>query len=203
MTVQTVSLAADGLILLTAAVVLGLTFASVVQVARGRRRHAVAPAAGAAVVLVVYAAVLLGTGLVSRPQQLAIGDAKCFDDWCAALQAADYDASAGTWLVDVQLQNRGRGRSMRSDLARAYLDVPHRGQVAPLDGSALQTVLQPAERVDVRLAFLAPGPAQGVRFVVVEGSGGFGPGTLEIGGEGAPFHARAGWPLATAASAGR
>jgi hypothetical protein len=195
-TIQTVSSAADLAMLLTAAAVVGLAVGAVVQLARGRARSAAGLAGALGALIVVYGAVLLAAGLSSREAALRPGDAKCFDDWCAAMVGARQDAAVGTVLVDVQLQNRGRGRAMKADLARAYLEVPGGVQVMPADGHRMQTMLQPGERVDVQLTFAAPGPAlRGARFVVAEGAGDFGPGTFEIGGEGSPFHARAGWPL--------
>lgn len=193
-TIQTVSPAADGLLLLSAAGAVGLAAASGLLLARGRRRAAGVAARVLAALMAGYAAALLGFSLASQPQQLAAGDAKCFDDWCGAMVSADRDASGG-WLVDLQLQNRGRGRAMRSNLARAYLELPDGRRVAPLDGGGLHELLRPGERADVRLAFPPVAGARGVRFVLSEGDGGPGPGLLEIGGEGSPFHARAGWPL--------
>jgi hypothetical protein len=192
-TIQTVSVAADGVMLLVAAGVAGLLAAAIVLLARRRLRAAGLAAGALAVVVVVYGAVLVGVGVASRPQQLGVGDTKCFDDWCAGLVSARQDGAAGRWLVDVQVQNRGRGRAMRSNLARAYLELPGGGQVAAEDGSGLQVLVEPGGRADVPLVF--PTAAAGARLVVVEGGSGVGPGTFEIGGEGSPFHARAGWPL--------
>src|SRR5437868_9627643 len=53
-TIQTVSLAADGVMLLAGAAVVSLAAASVAQVARGRRRQAAALAGAGATVVVVY-----------------------------------------------------------------------------------------------------------------------------------------------------
>ena len=133
----------------------------------------------------------------SRPHHAAAspGDAKCFDDWCAAMVGVRGDAAAGRLLVDVRIQNRGRGRAMRSSLARAYLEGLRHEETAPEDGSGLRRLLQPGERAEVELVFAAPRSLRGVRLVVVEGTGGLGPGTFEVGGESSPFHARAGWPL--------
>jgi hypothetical protein len=84
---------------------------------------------------------------------------------------------------------------MRADLARAYLEVPGRGEVAPLDGGPLLAMLQPGQWADVQLSFVLPPGQRGSRFVVVEGRGALGPGTFEIGGEASPFHGAVGWPL--------
>jgi hypothetical protein len=194
-TIQVVSLAADLAIPVAAGGAFGLAAAAVATAARGRTRLALVLVSAMAAVVLGYGTLLVGVGLASRPQQLAAGDAKCFDDWCAALVGARQDAATGTWLVDVQVQNRARRQAMRSNLARAYLEVPGRGRVAPVDGSGLQTFLQQGGHADVQLTFATLPGARNVRFVVVEGVGGLGFGAIEIGGEGSPFHERAGWPL--------
>jgi hypothetical protein len=192
-TIQTVSLAADLAMLLTAAALVVLVVAAAVQVVRRRPRAAAGLACAAGALVAVYGAALVAAGLAGGTRELRPGDTKCFDDWCAAMIAARPGAAAATLLVDVQLQNRGRGRPMRSNLARAYLELPGGGQVGPRDDSAMQTLLQPGERTDVRLTFLLGAGQRPSRFVVVEGGGGgFSP---EIGGEGSPFHGVAGWPL--------
>ena len=194
-TIQTVSLAADVAMLLSGAALVGLLAAAAAQLARRRPRAAAGLACAAGALVLVYGTALVAAGLAGGPRELRPGDAKCFDDWCAAFVTARPDAAAGVLLVDVQLQSRGRGRAMRSTLARAYVEVPGRGEVAPRDGSGLHTVLQPGERAVVHLAFALPDGRRAARFVVVEGGGGLGPGTFEIGGEGSPFHGAAGWPL--------
>jgi hypothetical protein len=194
-TIQTVPFAVDAVMLLSALVVLALLAAAGAQAMLRRLRAAAALACVAGAAVVVYGAVDVGVGLASRPVQLRPGDAKCFDDWCAAMVGARRDSTAGTVLVDVRLENRGRGRAMRADLARAYLEVPGRGRVAPADGSPLLALLRAGESQDVELSFAAPPDRPGTRFVVVEGGDGLGPGTFEISGEASPFHARAGWPL--------
>jgi len=148
--------------------------------------------------VVLYLAVDVGVGLASRPVQLRPGDVKCFDDWCVSMTAAHRDA-AGALLVDVRLENRGRGRPMRANLARAYVELAGHGQLAPADPDGLHALVSVGQPVELRLAFpAAPADLGGARFVVVEGAGGFGPGTFEISGEGSPFHAAAGWPLGVA-----
>jgi hypothetical protein len=194
-TIQTVSFAADALMLLTAVAVVVLVVAAVTQLARRRARSAAVAVAAAGALVAAYSAALIVVGLASAPQQLRPADAKCFDDWCAIMVGARQEAPGGTVIVDVQLQNRGRGRAMRADLSRAYLEVPGKGEVGPVDGRAMQTMLQPGQHVDVELTFRGVESAPGVRFVVSEGTSGVNPGLFEIGGEGSPFHSKAGWPL--------
>ena len=196
MTIQTVSPAADLAMLLTAAVLVALAVVVVVQLVRRRLRPAVLAAGAAGVLVAVYGLALVGAGLAGASRELRPGDTKCFDDWCASMVAARQDEVAGTVGVTVMVQNRGRGRVMRSNLARAYLEVPGVGEVAPQGlGGQLQAPLQPGERVEVDLTFVLPTDARATRFVVVEGGKELGPATFEIGGEGSPFHGVAGWPL--------
>lgn len=192
-TVQTVSSAADLLLIVTAGGLLLLLLTVLVQTLRRRWRSAAALTGVVIVVVAAYGTLLLGFGLTSTPRQLLPGDAKCFDDWCAAMLEARGD---GTSLqVRVQLQNRGRGRAMRSLLARAYLEGEGAVPIAPEDGRVLQAWLQPGQQVNVDLAFPRTHNLRRTRFVIVEGNEGSFPSLLEIGGEGSPFHARAGWSI--------
>jgi hypothetical protein len=186
--------------LLTLAIVLVLGVWSAVQLLRRRGGSAARLAGAAGAIVVVYGAVLVGVGLASRPIELPAGATKCFDDWCAAMTQARTDQAQGRLLVDVRLQNRGRGRAMRSDLTTAYVTVDGGAPLHPRNGAVLRTtLLQPGESSDVELAFDLPPTLRGARFVVVESDGGPGPGTVTIGGEGSPFHGQAGWPLALGA----
>jgi hypothetical protein len=196
-TIQAVSQAGDLLMLLTGAILLVIVSWAIVQLARQRTRSLIRLAGVLGGVVVLYGAAVVGAGLASGPRQLKPGDTKCFDDWCAGMVGARQDAVAGRLLVDVRLENRGLGRPMRSDLARAYVEVPGRGSVVPQDGHGLQAVLQPGGHVDVELAFDMASVTPGARFVVAEGVDTIGPGTFTIGDEVSSFHARAGWPLAT------
>jgi hypothetical protein len=189
----------DLLMLLALAAVLALAAAAGVQLVRGHGRFAARVGAAAAAVVVAYGVALVGAGLASRPAELPAGGAKCFDDWCAAMLRARPDQAPGRLLVDVQLQNRGRGRTMRSDLTHAYLTLDAGTKVAPRNDEALRTtLLRPGESRDVELVFDLPSGLHDTRFVVVESDGSPGLGAITIGGESSPFHAKAGWPVTAA-----
>lgn len=90
-------------------------------------------------------------------------------------------ATAGGLLVlffTVMVQALRRGRRDRAG------GRPRAAGVAPA-----------RQQVNVELAFLRTRNLRRTRLVVVEGSEGSFPGPLEIGGEGSPFHARAGWSI--------
>ena len=196
-TTQVVPAIGSLLVLVTPIVVVVGGVSAVAQVARGRIRGASVAAGCVGFVCLLYGVALLGTGLASAPQQLKIGDSKCFDDWCAAMLRAHGDPITHQLLVNVRLENRGQARAMKSDLARAYIEVPGQPNVLPLDGSGLQAILEAGGHAAVLLVFDMPAAAPGARFVVAEGADTIGPGIVTIGDEASPFHARAGWPLAT------
>lgn len=196
-TIQVVSPFGGLLMLLAIVVVIALVTWIVVQLARRRRQSAVRLGGLLMSMVLLYAGTLIGAGLASGPQQLMPGDTKCFDDWCASMIGAERDPATGRLVVRVRLENRGRGRAMRSDLARAYVEIPGGGLVAPRDRHALQTFLGPGQPKDIELDFDVAARTSRVRFVVTEGSDTIGPGTFTIGDEASPFHARAGWLVAT------
>ena len=196
MTIQVVSQVGALLGFIAAAALLALLAATLVQLGRRRSRSARTLGFSMACLVAAYAAALVAVGAASTPGRLNPGDIKCFDDWCAGMTGARKDGATSQLLVNLRLENRGRGRAMRSNLARAYVEVPLRGNIAPLDGGAMQTVIDAGGRVDIVLHFDPVTAASGTRFVVAEGSDSVSPGTFTIGDEVSPFHARAGWPLA-------
>lgn len=189
---------AGGLLLLLAAlVILGHLCGLLVQGSRGRLGSVRYLAASLTVLAALYGAILVGVGLLSSPRQLGAGDVKCFDDWCASFRSSQRTASTELVQVHVRIENHGRGRPMRSSLARAYVGLPGGETIAPLDGTPMQTEVGPGGHADVELSFPARAATMGARFVVAEGSDTIGPGTFTIGDEVSPFHARAGWPLSS------
>jgi hypothetical protein len=198
-TIQEAPAAPTLLMLLTVASALALAVLTIVQLARRRLRSAGWMGAVLGTVVVVYGAALVGVGTTSRAVQLPAGAAKCYDDWCASMTGARADPAGHTLLVDVTLENRGRGRPMRSNLARAYVaDDAH--VIGPRNGQALQSMIDPGRSIPLELAFDLPSGLHDARFVVTEAGAGPGPGMITIGDEDSPFHQRAGWPLRLPAS---
>ncbi|MFZ0216289.1 MAG: hypothetical protein WAM30_10165 [Candidatus Dormiibacterota bacterium] len=193
MTMQAAPALSDLVMLATALVVLGLVVA-VTVLGLHRSRWGLRMGALLAVIVAAYGGVLFGVGATSTPVQLGRGEAKCFDDWCVALSSAR-TVSGGTLAIEVQVQNRARRQPMRSELARAYVEVPGSPPVDPVNGAVLQVLLPPGGRAAEELRFPAPARAAGARFVVTESAGGFGPAQFAIGSEASPLHASAGWPL--------
>jgi hypothetical protein len=112
------------------------------------------------------------------------------------MTGARADPARHTLLVDVSLENRGRGRPMRSNLATAYVTVGAR-VIGPRHGRVLQALLDPGQSVPVELAFDLPPSLRDARFLVTEGGAGPGPGMITVGDESSPFHPKDGWLLSS------
>jgi hypothetical protein len=194
MTIQAAPSGPTLLMLVTVVTVLAVALAAVVQLARRRARAAGRLAAAAGAIAAVYAVALFGFGLLSHPTELPLGAAKCFDDWCATMTRTSTDPADGSLLVDVRLENRGRGRAMRSNLANAFVRLGDGAVLRPRNGDVLQALVEPSQGTDVQLRFDRSASAPGAWLVIAEGSG-LGPGSITLDDESSPYHARAGWPL--------
>jgi hypothetical protein len=192
MAIQMAPLAPELLLLTVAGVLVALVAAAAVQLARRRLRSSARLGAAAGAVVLLYGVALAGAGIASRPALLAPGVAKCFDDWCAAMVGAREDRAAGVLLVDVRLENHGRGRAMRGSRPTAVVVAASGAELRPRNGGELMRLVQPGGSADVRLVFDLPASARPERFVLSEGGG---PDVLVVGDENGPLHARTGWPL--------
>jgi hypothetical protein len=194
MTIQAAPFGPTLLMLVTVAVLLALGLTAVVQLVRGRARAAGRFGTAAGTIVAVYVGALFGFGLLSHPAELPMGAAKCFDDWCATAIRTSTEAADGSLLVDVRLENRGRGRAMRSNLANAFVRLGDGTVLRPRNGDVLQALVQPGQGTDVQLRFDPGASTPGAWLVIAEGTG-LGPGSITIDDEDSPYHARAGWPL--------
>jgi len=177
------SLALVAAALLAAALLIAaLTFA-------GRRRWRQSGVTGLvlAVVIAVYGAGLVGVSIFTPARELAIGEWKCSDDWCASVTSAIRSGDAIE--IELSVKNRGR-REQAPDTPRAWLlygagrnelDVP--GLAAGIPGGSTREL--PLIRVVL--------PAAGrPRLLVTEGGL---PSILVIGDDNSPFHPQPAWPL--------
>jgi len=177
------SLALVAAVLLAAALLVAtLTFAV-------RRRWRQSSITGLALVAVMaaYGASLVGVSIFTPTRELAIGEWKCFDDWCASVTSATRSGDAIE--IELSVQNRGR-RAQAPDTPRAWLlhgaernelDVPELASRVP-GGSTrklppIRIVLPAAERPQL---------------LVTEGGL---PSLLVIGDDNSPFHPQPAWPL--------
>ena len=140
-----------------------------------------------AALIAAYGASLVGVSIFTPARELAIGEWKCFDDWCAAVTSATRSGDAIE--IELSVQNRGR-RPQAPDTPRAWLmhgaerdelDVPELASRVPGGSTrklpAIRIVLPAAERPQL---------------LVTEGGL---PSLLVIGDDNSPFHPQPAWPL--------
>ena len=177
---------------------------------RGRRRRALALLRGCAIGIAVYLGVVVLVALSSRQRVFAIGEDRCFDDWCVAVvdvavvpelgEGADVVAARGQFfVVTLRLSNHARGRPQRASSAavrlidhegRAY-ELSRRGQSAfeSVHGpaSALTGTLSVGQSLDTVRVFDLPTEAHDVG-LTVEHPVGPAPGLFIIGDDASLFH---------------
>jgi hypothetical protein len=151
-----------------------------------RKRTAAASktAARIATFLAIYAVVLVAVSLVSPRKVLAVGEVRCFDEWCITVTAASRQPTIGEvratgifYLVTVRVSSRSRGRRQRETNVCTYLtdssgrrfDVSSEGQNAlqraGLAGEPLTAFVDPGKGFESRLAYDVPQDASDVGFV--------------------------------------
>ncbi len=141
----------------------------------------------AAIVVAAYATSLVVVSAATPARPLAVGEWKCFDDWCVTLSSSQRSGDQVTIMLSVR--NRGQ-REQAPDTARAWL----------LHGDARDAV--PVPGLDARIAgsnttALAPvqiaAPVSAHPSLLVT-EGGL-PSVLVIGDENSPLHPPRSWPL--------
>lgn len=171
---------------LTSVAVLGT---ALVQAIRGRAGKALRILGFWGVGAAVYFLVLVVVSLSSPQKVLALGEPRCFDDWCLTAQSASRAAS-GAILIDLRVSSRAKRVDQRAPDAAVFLtdDQGRRWDPAP-DASELPlaVMLHPGEAVETARRFEVPSTARGLGLVVNHGNG---PANLIIGDEASLFHKR-------------
>jgi hypothetical protein len=151
--------------------------------------------------IAAYAAVLVTVSLTSHPKVLRMGETRCFDDWCVAVERAERCSQVGKppavveargifRVVTLRVLNAARRRAQRATDAGVYLidatgrryDPSPEGQRA-LDatgggGQDLTTRMSPGSSFERTVVFDVPRDVAGLGLVVTHGSF---PGALIIG----------------------
>jgi hypothetical protein len=178
------------LVLSVLGVVVGLGL-SAVAATSGRRARARAVLVLTAGFVGLYTLVLLAVGATSRPEYLADGQWKCFDDWCVTVVSADAAVSgAADRLVVLQVWNSARRVTQRPDHPQAFLLTD--GRATPISAPGLDQRLDAGRKATVRVLLRVPRQAADPLLLVTEG--GF-PARLVIGDENSPGHAKSVWSL--------
>jgi hypothetical protein len=166
---------------------------------RGRRAHAGGILRVWAICFAVYMAIVFVVALATPQRIVRLGEVRCFDDWCVAIQHADHAATPEgvAYSVTLQLSSRARGVTQRANGAYIYLTDAQGRQFDPAPDPSvipMDVLLKPADAVEIRRSFTLPNDARDVGAVVVhEGSYCF-PGCFIIG-DGSILRKRAIVPL--------
>jgi hypothetical protein len=119
--------------------------------------------------------------------ELKIGERRCYDDWCIAVEnAAKPPSGAGLYTVTLRLFSTARGISQREKNLAVYLTDSSGRRYDPIPDPAavpFDVRLGPQESVTTTRAFQVPAGAGPVGLVIAHESG-FPIGSLIIGDEG-------------------
>ena len=178
---------------------------------RRRWRAALRFVALLAGVLVAYGAALVLASSLSSDRPLALGERRCFDDWCVAASGVRRVAGSAEHrddallVVTLAVSSRAARISQRPDAPRFWVvdAAGRRYDVSPPDQLAWAMAHGPSRPVDDQigpgesfttpLVFVLPATAPVPHLVVAEGPPWLG--LLLIGGEDSPFHGRTVVPL--------
>jgi len=140
---------------------------------------------------------IVGLVAVATPRRIiALGEERCFDDWCIAVTRANRQGSIYT--VTLRLSNRARRVEQREKGVHIYLTDRQGRRFDPAPTPAaipLDVRLQPGEADETERSFNVPNDARDVGLVVAhEGSFCF-PGCFIIGEDANPLRKPAVVPL--------
>ena len=171
----------------TVLLVLGLIVATLVLVVGRSWSGARVTSVVAGLIVIVYGVSLIVVSLTTPVRSLAMGEWKCFDDWCASVTSLT--RTGDSVLVSLSLQNRGR-REQAPDSPHLWLvlhgvrdEVIVAGLSSRVPGGSVRQLPQ------IRLVSPASDNPQ---LVVTEGGL---PSRLVIGDDNSPFHPQPGWQL--------
>lgn len=183
-----------------------------VRALRRRLTQAVRLLAVYGVFLALYLCVVIAVSLATPQRFIDMGEDRCFDDWCVAVESVDTasvleqgeqitKANGTFYVVTLRLSNHARGRAQRASSAAVYLrddqqrrhDVSRQGQnayeaehgpTAPLTAS-----LPLGQSLITVRVFDAPVNAH-ILGLTIEHPVGFGPGVFIIGDDSSLMHKR-------------
>jgi hypothetical protein len=136
---------------------------------RGRARDAGRVLFRLSVGAAVYLAAVLVVSLLTPQRRLAIGQKRCFDEWCYTVTAADWRGEQVA--VDLHITSEARRVSMRElGVGVRLLDSNgHSYWPVSESGPPLDTMLGPGESFDTRRIFRVPQDAVDVGLEVAHG----------------------------------
>jgi hypothetical protein len=159
---------------------------------RKQRSRAVRTLRNYAICFAIYMSVVFVVALATPQRVYAVGEDRCFDDWCIAVEAADRaPAPAGVlYTVTLRLSSHAGRVSQREKGVRVYLTDGQGRRFNPTPDPAatpLDVLLEPGQAVRTKRVFLVPADAHDVGLTLSHE----GPGWFIIGDDGNPLHKHA------------
>jgi hypothetical protein len=156
------------------------------QSLRGRIAQAGKVLLGTIVFWAIYLCSVAAVSLSTPRRVVAIGEDRCFDDWCVAVKKV-----SGTGPIAVTLRVSSVAKRIRQSGpdTTVYLEDANRKRYASKPANAqpsFGTMMGPGESFETIREFDVPPGAQGLGLVVRHGS--TGPGAIVIGDDAAMFH---------------
>lgn len=171
----------------------GVVLMMAVNLLRGRFKQAARLLELYGIGLTLYLGVVVTVSLVSAPRILAVGERRCFDDWCIAVENIERSEKAGdvTYSAHLKMFNQAQRVSQREHGVVVYL-LDQKGQRfnATQDPSAapFDSLLQPGDVISTTRSFSLTGAVgQPVLVLEHEGFSRF-PGMFIIGDDSSLFH---------------
>jgi hypothetical protein len=160
--------------------------------------------------LLLYLSILIAVSIISPQRVIAMGEDRCFDDWCIAVEKVSYAQELGNeplqtqangefWVVTLRLSNHARGRDQRASSTAVHL-IDRNGQSYDLSlagqeafeaeygtTSLLTSTIPLGQSLTVVQVYDLPPNVQDIVLTVEHPIGRF-PGLLIIGSEASLFH---------------
>jgi hypothetical protein len=145
-----------------------------------------------AICFAIYVTIVCVVALTTPQRVYAVGEDRCFDDWCIAVEDSVRAPAPGgiLYTVTLRLSSHAGRASQREKGVRVYLtDALGRRFDPNPDPSAtpFDVLLAPGQTVQSKRAFLVPPDAHDVGLALSHE----GPGWLIIGDDGNPLHKHA------------
>jgi hypothetical protein len=159
---------------------------------RGQRSRAVRTLRNYAICFAIYMSVVFVVALATPQRVYAVGEDRCFDDWCVAVEDAGRAPSPEgiLYTVTLRLSSHAGRVSQREKGVRVYLADNRGRRFDPTPDPAappFDVLLEPGQAVRTKRVFLVPPDAHDVGLALSHE----GPGWFIIGDDGNPLHKHA------------
>jgi hypothetical protein len=192
------------LLFLASALFVAVTLVLIVyRLVRGHRDSAARTMGILIAYVAIYLAILISVSLVTPQKVLAIGEERCFDEWCITVTGVSRESRIGDAtaqgvfeIVNAKVSSHSHGRRQREVGVRTYLldALGHRFDIAAAGqreleragqaGQPIETFVDPGGSFETRLVYDVPAGTSELGFVKT----GAGPGSLIIGDSDSFFH---------------